>query len=69
MSDLFLNLYEKESIKCMQFAKIIGSYQGLLNVVIDYLTEDNPFYTKEMLLEKLNLNLQRLKNDFKNANE
>jgi len=68
MSDVFLNMYEKEFIKCMKFAKIIGAYQGLIKITIDHLTSDSIF-TNQMMAEKLSLNLEKLKNDFKQANE
>jgi hypothetical protein len=69
MSDTFLNLYQKESVKSIEYAGIIGGYQGLINIVIDYLENDYPFYTKETLAEKLKEHHERLQNNFKKTIE
>jgi ribosomal protein L31 len=69
MSNTFLNLYENESQKSIEYAGIIGSYQGLINIVIDYLQNDYPFYTKETLIEKLKENHEKLQNRFKKTIE
>jgi uncharacterized protein (DUF433 family) len=67
MTDTFLNLYENSFQKQLEFAKIIGAYQGLVSVTISELKDDYPLYTKEQLIEKLQLQHEQLKQKFQEA--
>tara|TARA_R110000868_G_scaffold331016_1_gene592018 strand:- start:6 stop:215 length:210 start_codon:yes stop_codon:yes gene_type:complete len=69
MSDIFYNLYKNSYDRQLEFAKIIGHYQGLLNIIISELKEDYPLYSKEQLIEKLKLEYEQLKEKFKEANK
>jgi hypothetical protein len=69
MTDTFLNLYENSFQKQLEFAKIIGAYQGLVNVIISELQTEYPLYTKEQLVEKLKLQHEQLKEKFQEANK
>ena len=69
MSDVFYNLYQSSSEKTIQFAGIIGAYQGLINVIISELQSEYPLYTKEQLIEKLKLQHEQLKEKFQEANK
>jgi hypothetical protein len=69
MSDVFFNLYQSSSEKTVQFAGIIGAYQGLVNVMISELQTEYPLYTKEQLVDKLKLQHEQLKEKFQEANK
>ena len=69
MSEIFFNLYQSSSEKTVQFAGIIGAYQGLVNVIISELQSEYPLYTKEQLVEKLKLQHEQLKEKFQEANK